>query len=76
MTADDRDLLIRIDAKLTIVCGEHGDGGVLAEHGREIRALQDENTLKAGAHSVKAWGAILTGMTALLTSLWSVFHGK
>lgn len=51
MTADDRELLIRIDTKLTVVCGENGDGGVLAKHDQRIRSLEDDRTAREGAIS-------------------------
>lgn len=65
MTADDRELLIRIDTKLTVVCGENGDGGVLASHDKRIRVIEDAQNAQRGflAAMHLAW----TGIIALVT---------
>lgn len=80
MQADDRELLIRIDTKLTVVCGQNGDGGVLAEYGKRLRDLEDDKNTKAGEHSIASIVAIFSGVTGFLTGvggfLWAVLHGK
>jgi hypothetical protein len=79
MTDSDRELLIRIDTKLTVVCGENGDGGVLARHDARIRALEDTNNREDGKQSVTSRVAIFTGITGFLTAIghwaWAALHG-
>lgn len=78
MTADDRELLIRIDTKLTVVCGENGDGGVLAVHEKRIRDLEDARTLQRGAHRAVfvLWTAISGGIVWVVDHLGRWHGGK
>lgn len=79
MTVDDRELLIRIDTKLTVVCGEDGRGGELAAQGARLRALEDARNRDDGEHSVTSLVAVVSGIGGLLAAvghmIWASIHG-
>ncbi len=73
------DRMIRMDTKLTVVCGVDGRGGALADHETRLRAVEGANARDAGERDRTALAAMAAAAIAfagmLGQGIWMLLHG-